>query len=272
MKDLFSIGEMGKFFNINIRTLRYYDEIGILKPEYVDERTKYRYYSIKQFERLNTIKYLRALDVPIEQIAGFFEHKDAEVMLSIFVEQKKRIAEKQKELALIEKKIDHRIGQLREAMDTACEKVFIKTFSKRQVVMLKKEFSVSEKLEYMLRDLERKYNLEPAIFLGKVGVSVSRENLSKRCFERFSSVFVVMEGGDSCETVNGAFEAGEYGVIRFHGTHEKSYIYYKQLLDELERREYEVCGDSVEITVIDAGMTEAAEEYVTELQIPVKKK
>lgn len=136
MKDLFSIGEMGKFFNINIRTLRYYDEIGLLKPECVDERTKYRYYSVRQFERLNTIKYLRALDVPIEQIARFFEHKDAEAMLSIFVEQKKRIGEKRWELALIEKKIDHRIEQLKEAMDTICGEVFIKAFPKRQVVML----------------------------------------------------------------------------------------------------------------------------------------
>ena len=56
MKDLFTIGEIAKLFEINIRTLRYYDEINLLKPERIDPNSKYRYYSTKQFERLNTIK------------------------------------------------------------------------------------------------------------------------------------------------------------------------------------------------------------------------
>ena len=49
IRNLFTIGEMGGLFRINIRTLRYYDEIGLLKPEVVDERTGYRYYSARQF-------------------------------------------------------------------------------------------------------------------------------------------------------------------------------------------------------------------------------
>ena len=66
MKNLFPIGEMADLFGINIRTLRYYDEIGILHPETADPDTGYRYYSTRQFERLNTIKYLRALGVSLK--------------------------------------------------------------------------------------------------------------------------------------------------------------------------------------------------------------
>lgn len=55
MKHLFTIREMSKLFGINMRTLRYYDSIGILKPEYTDRQTGYRYYSAKQFEQLNNI-------------------------------------------------------------------------------------------------------------------------------------------------------------------------------------------------------------------------
>lgn len=39
MKNLFTIGEMADLFGINIRTLRYYDEIGILHPETADPDT-----------------------------------------------------------------------------------------------------------------------------------------------------------------------------------------------------------------------------------------
>ena len=56
MNKLFTIGEMAKLFGINAKTLRYYDEIGLIRPEHTDPMTGYRYYSTGQFERLNTIK------------------------------------------------------------------------------------------------------------------------------------------------------------------------------------------------------------------------
>ena len=43
MKELFTIGEMAELFQINIRTLRYYDDIGLLCPETVNPETGYRY-------------------------------------------------------------------------------------------------------------------------------------------------------------------------------------------------------------------------------------
>ena len=56
MNKLFTIGEMAKLFGINAKTLRYYDELGLIRPEHTDPMTGYRYYSTGQFERLNTIK------------------------------------------------------------------------------------------------------------------------------------------------------------------------------------------------------------------------
>lgn len=41
MKEFFTIGEISKLFNINKKTLRYYDEIDLFKPSYVDEHNKY---------------------------------------------------------------------------------------------------------------------------------------------------------------------------------------------------------------------------------------
>ena len=87
MKELFTIGEMAELFQINIRTLRYYDDIGLLRPETVNPETGYRYYSTKQFERLNTIKYLRTLNMPLEKMKQFFQNRDARVMEQILEDQ-----------------------------------------------------------------------------------------------------------------------------------------------------------------------------------------
>ncbi|MFR6344374.1 MAG: MerR family transcriptional regulator [Christensenellales bacterium] len=62
---LFSIGDVAKLFHISVSSLRYYEKIGLLMPEKVDAQTGYRYYSTRQFEVLNTIRYLRALDMPL---------------------------------------------------------------------------------------------------------------------------------------------------------------------------------------------------------------
>ena len=68
MKEFFTIGEISKLFNINKKTLRYYDEIDLFKPSYVDEHNKYRYYSIDQFECLETIQYLKELGLTLNKI------------------------------------------------------------------------------------------------------------------------------------------------------------------------------------------------------------
>ena len=91
IKNLFTIGEMGGLFRTNIRTLRYYDDIGLLKPEVVDPKTGYRYYSARQFERMNTIKYLRNLNMPLDNIKAFFENRDTLVMEQILEERRKKL-------------------------------------------------------------------------------------------------------------------------------------------------------------------------------------
>ena len=59
-EKLFRIGDVAKMFHISTGTLRHYERIGIIVPEFIEEKSSYRYYGIRQFEVLNTIRYLRA--------------------------------------------------------------------------------------------------------------------------------------------------------------------------------------------------------------------
>lgn len=141
IRNLFTIGEMGGLFRINIRTLRYYDEIGLLKPEVVDERTGYRYYSARQFERMNTIKYLRTLNMPLDKIKAFFENRDTSVMEQILEEQLEETREQLSRLHSIERKLSNRLFQLHYAMTAPLERIERKTFPARPAAFLKKEIS-----------------------------------------------------------------------------------------------------------------------------------
>lgn len=65
---MFKIGEFSKLTQVSIRMLRYYDEVGLLKPDKVDPFTDYRLYSARQIPRLNQIRFLRDLGFGISEI------------------------------------------------------------------------------------------------------------------------------------------------------------------------------------------------------------
>src|SRR5574340_1467282 len=66
---MFPIGKFSKISRLSVKTLRYYDQIGLLKPARVDPATGYRYYELGQLARLNRILALKDLGLTLEQTA-----------------------------------------------------------------------------------------------------------------------------------------------------------------------------------------------------------
>lgn len=56
---MLSIGAFSKISNVTTKTLRYYDEIGLIKPVYVNDENGYRYYSTSQLETVLLIGKLK---------------------------------------------------------------------------------------------------------------------------------------------------------------------------------------------------------------------
>lgn len=96
-QELFSIGDVAQLFHLSVSSLRHYETIGLLTPEYTDPATGYRYYGPRQFEVLNTIRYLRALDMPLGQIRAFLRNRDVGRIEQLLREQKAAVVRKQAE-------------------------------------------------------------------------------------------------------------------------------------------------------------------------------
>ena len=271
MKDLFTIGEMHKMFAVPVRTLRFYDEIGLLRPERVDPRTGYRYYSAGQFERLNTIKYLRALGVSLERIRGFFENRDTDVVELLLQEQLADTRRRLDELQRIERRIGRRLDDLRRARTAKTGVVLQKALPARAIAFLRQEIPQGGDLETPLAELQSHIRQDAAVFLGKVGVSIARERLYARQFDRYTGIFLFVEPEEQYGGPVLHLPAGEWLTVCYRGTHAHSAPSYELLLDEAARRGFELAEDSVEVTHIDAGFTSDETQYLTELQVPVKK-
>lgn len=65
---MFSIGEFARLGGVSVRTLRHYDEIGLLHPAAIDPDTGYRGYSAAQLRQLNRIMALKELGLSLSQV------------------------------------------------------------------------------------------------------------------------------------------------------------------------------------------------------------
>ncbi|MGN0666663.1 MAG: MerR family transcriptional regulator [Huintestinicola sp.] len=101
------IKEFAVLTGVSVRTLHYYDEIGLLKPSYVDERNGYRFYDEHSLERMQEIMFYRELDFSLKIIA--------EILTSENYDKQKALTE-QKRLLILKKE---RLERLIAALDSA---------------------------------------------------------------------------------------------------------------------------------------------------------
>jgi len=90
---LFSIGEISKYTGASIKSLRYYEELKILKPAFVDPCSGYRYYSFEQCYLIHIIMFCIELDIPLKELCGYID-KNEEIDLSTLLAHGKKIAQK----------------------------------------------------------------------------------------------------------------------------------------------------------------------------------
>lgn len=96
---MYSIGKIAKETNLTVRTLRYYDEIGLLKPSHTAE-SGYRYYSKRDALKLQRITALKELGFTLNQIQTILNQNDWE---NVFEEQLAIIAKEKERLGYLEK-------------------------------------------------------------------------------------------------------------------------------------------------------------------------
>ena len=271
--ELFQIGEVAKLFQVSVGSLRHYEQAGLLTPQYIDPDSGYRYYSTQQFEVLNTIRYLRVLDMPLDQIADFLHNRDVDVIEEKMLRQKKAVIEKQRELKNIERKIDHRLRQLREARNAELDVIRVEDAPACRLVWMRDSLKPRSwlDLENPIRRLAAGQK-NSVVFLGKVGVGISRENLAAGRFDQYDYIFLLLDDEDAYEGSIETFQAARCAAVRFCGSHGEAPAYYKRLCAYIDGQGLSITGFSREITMIDYGITNDRSKFATEIRIPVAEK
>lgn len=132
------IGDFSKLARVPVKTLRYYDEVGLFKPANVDESTGYRYYTVDQLARLNRILALKDLGFSLEEIGRFLiEGLSPEEMRGMLKLRQTEIRHRVREETDRLVRVDSRLQQIEQEQTMSTYDVVLKQVEPLKVASLR---------------------------------------------------------------------------------------------------------------------------------------
>ena len=253
-------------------TVKVDDEIDLFKPSYVDEHNKYRYYSIDQFECLETIQYLKELGLTLNKIKYHLNTLNLSSIVDSLEYQKHIIDEKISELRQMKEKVDKKIIQIQDATQLDfLEQIRELEFEQRCAIEYKEDISYKG-VELLVRKLAQVSEYKVFLTYGDVGISIFKHNLEKKVYTQYNSAFAIVEEGQYEKNLIKVFPKAKYLSIRYNGYHKDAPKYYEKLDKYISENNYEIIDDSIEIQLVDPSLITCKSEMVSEIQIPVRRR
>ena len=256
---MYKIGELSRLCRIPVKTLRYYDNEGVLVPDEIDRFTGYRYYSAARIADCNRIISLKELGFSLEEIKKHLHAGTDEDILALVDAKCAEIEEKAKELSLQLKKLNHIRKSLSEG-ENAMFPMAIRNGDTIRVAYERKVYATKSEAEEMLTQMKETL---PKQLVGARTVLVNYE-MEYREKDLDLAVCVEITGGL-------AKTAGyEEKTLTFSGElatlvckREQLDDGYRSMLSQIHEFDYQIIGASYEIYY---------EDGTVELMVPVCKK
>jgi len=276
---LFTIGEIAEISEIPAITLRYYDKIGLLKPDFVNPENNYRYYSKEKLVFILMIKYYKRLGFKLKDIKEYFLAPEVPVLSNYFVKQMGEIDQEIVRLNKKKKAIDEWYKLLREGSSVLSygdgknvPPPRVKEFPACQVVMAQSsindkdsEIIINKTIVNTCEDNDL-YAAGPVLFI--FGCLQERMNNSYKEVTLYVPVYKEKYPPSVVHDF-GPFKAATMMHI---GDYSNIATTYQFLLDWCDKNQVAITGSSVEKYLIDPWSTTNKAEYVTEIYLPIAEK
>lgn len=267
-KNYYKIGEISKLYNISPDILRYYEKINLISPDYIGENG-YRYYSKDQIWRLNNIRNLRNLGIGLKEIKDFLEERSINSVTETLEFQLKKIEENIKKLYFLKDEIESKLENINFFKEFKnFDKPIIKFIPSRKILYSKGNFKKEWEIEFEHKILNSKTEYDNDFILtnNEAGATISKENFLLGKYDVFYQSFIINEEKGEI------LLEGYFLTILFKGSYNNTKKYYEILKDYIIDNQLEIIGDCYEIYHIERHITEIEEEFITEIQIPIKVK
>lgn len=271
MKNKFSIGQMARMNNVSIKTLRYYDEIGLFKPIEVDAGTGYRYYALEQFKELDIILYMKMMGVPLKEIKNQLENRNLDDFISVLENIREITREKLNVLKRIEQGLFSRVKELESTKDEKnIGKPYIKYLSSHNIIHVNKKVKSLKDIETELRRLKSHYEHIAPIVIGNVGYLKNIEEYLDRVDNSYDGIFLIADHPlhmkiESLTTI----DEGEFAFIRWRDETGEDQKYIEKLLRFIKVHNYQTEGPLYIRKIVDEIISDKTSEWLKEIRIKI---
>jgi len=270
---MLKIGDFSRLSRVSVKALRYYDEIGLLKPVSVDQFSGYRYYSAEQLPRLNRILILKEMGLSLEEVAVLAAEDMPQSKITELLKAK------QAELSQRLNDDRSRLAQLEQLLDTITKEgtmpaysVTIKKLEAQKVASVRSIIPTYSDVTKLFGELFSQIGRFQSNFAG-APVGIYHDTEFK---ERDTDVEIAMPiRGDI--TVTGRLKVRELPAIAsaactiHKGSFDQVGDAYKALMSWIEANRYQMAGPAREVYLQGPGPGVDPSSYVTEIQLPVEK-
>lgn len=265
---MYKIGDFSSMSKTTIKTLRYYEKEGLLKPAYVDLNTGYRYYETSQLMEISKIISLRQIGLSIKDIKNILNGYN---MVEILNKRKKELED---DLVLFNMELS-KINYLLEG-DNMKNEIFIK--------------EIPSYVIYYCDGIISDFSKIPEFVL-QVGEECAKVNPNLKCITPDYCYISYLDGeykekdikiryGQAVEKVGKETDRIKFkmmdaitAVCIYHkGAYDNLRDSYNIILKFIEDNGYEVIDNPRECYIDGCWNKDNEDDYLTEIQFPIKKK
>lgn len=262
MSRYYRIGELARLYQLNADTLRYYEEQGLISPA----RTPagYRLYSPQDVWRLNVIRDLRAISVPLESIRAHLQDHSADSTLQLLEAEEALIARQMDALRALSDNVRRRSQALRAALSMPVGQIELRTLERRPCYRISKGYRTDEEMDVLIQQL-LSFDSKALYLLGndEIGSFVSLAAAREGVYREYDGVFALHTDGPH------EIAPGQYLCICYRGDCAQNSVCIPMLLRHAQANGLRAEGPLLEFMRTDIHTSGNPQEHLTELQLRV---
>lgn len=268
-------GDFARLCGTNKRTLIHYDEIGLFKPAYTDDRG-YRYYSESQFDVFFTINCLSKLGMLLREIGAFLNHRNPQALKKLLLEQREEVLKEEERIRKTRQVIETKLAlvSLQEKLESnqagsSTEHIF-QEYTPEEYMILSDPLNTNDH-EAIIHTLCshigycNKNNLNAG---HPYGAMLDVSELRQGHLDTYAYFFtkVIDRPEDFPFHIK---PAGTYAVAYLKGDYYDSEETYRKLFQWIDENGFRTGQYSYKEAIIDELAADSSEEYLTKISVQI---
>lgn len=268
MKDYYKIGEISEMYDMSRDSLMYYEKLEILNP--IRDDNGYRLYSISDIWRLNLIKELKSLGFSFKKIKEYLDNRDIKSTGELLNDGIHLLDDQILKLLRQKENMRKRMEAIEYTYKNSnLNNIELSYIKRRKGIILNGQIKRDEEFDLLIQRLQKNHNNKISI-LGNsnLGATFNMRSLKEGITTDFESVFCLLK--EDSQDYNIVFEEGYYVTLTYGGDYINNHKCIENMFDFIEENNLIITGNPIEIYKIDIHETENKDEFITEIQIPIK--